>query len=132
MGGVTFNGSSFSTGPGFSSGIIYVFPGNNPVNVRVSGVSVSGGIGTGIELGVRYSNVVDHCTIRTMGGQGIHAGVVENCTAYQCGSNAINAVTATGCYGVTTSSARGVFSYTAINCLWRERVRQRSRLFDRL
>jgi hypothetical protein len=116
MGGVTYDGSSFSGGPGFLSGIIYAFPGTNPVNVRVSGVSVSGGTQTGIELGTEYSNVVDHCAIRTMGGQGIHAGVVSDSTAYQCGSNAINAVTATGCYGVTTASAIGIDSYTAVNC----------------
>jgi len=115
-GGVTYNGSSFSTGPGFQSGIIWQFPGNNPVNVHVSGVTISGITATGIELGSEYSNVVDHCTVRTAGGQGIRAGVVDTCTAYQCGSNAINSVTASNCYGVAVSSGYGVFTYTALNC----------------
>jgi hypothetical protein len=116
VGGVTYNGSSFSGGPGFLSGIIYAFPGADPANIHVSGVSVSGCTQTGIELGSEYSDVVDHCTIRTVGGQGIHAGVVSDSTAYQCGSNAINSVTATGCYGVSVAGGHGVFSYTAMNC----------------
>ncbi len=113
--GVTYNGSSFSSGPGFQTGITYT--GTNPVNVLVSRVSVAGCTGTGIELGFEYSNTVDHCTVRVVGGQGIHGGAVSDSTAYQCGSNGINAITASGCYGTTTASARGVYSDTAINCL---------------
>ena len=115
VGGVTYNGTSFSTGPGFQTGINYT--GTNPGNVRVSGVSVAGCSLTGIELGFEYSNVVDHCTVRVVGGQGIHAGAVSDATAYQCGSNGINAITASGCYGTTTASARGVYSDTAVNCV---------------
>ena len=114
VGGVTYNGSSFSTGPGFQTGITYT--GTNPGNVRVSGVSVAGCSGTGLELGFEYSNVVDHCTVRVAGVQGIHAGAVSDSTAYQCGSNGINAITASGCYGTTTAGAIGVYSDTAINC----------------
>ena len=78
---------------------------------------MNGCSGTGIELGFEYSNVVDHCTVRVIGGQGIHAGAVSDATAYQCGSNGINAITASGCYGTTVAGARGVFSDTAVNCL---------------
>lgn len=113
-GGVTFSGSSFSAGPGFQYGIS--FTGANPVNIRVSGVTVSGCTLTGIELGTEFSSVVDHCMVRVVGGEGIHAGVVENCTAFRCGSNAINSVTAANCYGLTTNTANGVYSYTAVNC----------------
>ena len=114
VGGVTYNGTSFSTGPGFQTGITYT--GTNPGNVLVSYVSVNGCSGTGIELGFEYSNVVDHCTVRVAGGEGIHAGPVRDSAAYQCGSNGINSIAASGCYGATTAGARGVFTNTAINC----------------
>ncbi len=113
-GGVTFDGNSFSSGPGFQYGIYVPLPGYG--NIRVSGVSVSGCSASGIELGFEFSNVVDHCVVRVVGGQGIHAGVVESSTAYQCGSHAINSLTVTNCYGVSTNSSHGVFTYNATNC----------------
>ncbi len=113
VGGVTYNGTSFSTGPGFQNGIAAT---GNPGSVRVSGVSVMGCSGSGINLGSEFSTVVDHCAVRVVGGVGILAGVVSDSTAYQCGDNGIAAATVTGCYGTTTAGARGIYTLTAVNC----------------
>ncbi len=114
VGGITYNGTSFSAGPGFQHGINAT--GANPGNVRASGISVTGCALNGINLGSEFSTVVDHCTVRVVGGVGILAGVVSDSTAYQCGDNGIAAGTVTGCYASTTANARGIYTLTAVNC----------------
>lgn len=113
QGGVTYNGGSFS-GPGFVYGIS--FNSTNPGNIRVSQLTVSGVSSSGIAVGSQYSDVVDHCTVWAVGGEGIHAGVVESSTAFQCGTNGINSVTANNCFATSVSSGYAIDSYTAINC----------------
>src|ERR1035438_7345881 len=90
-GGVTYSGGVYS-GPGFANGIGYSY--TIPVNVRVSGVSVSGCSAYGIALSVNGATVVESCTAQTIGVWGIQAGSVSRSTANLCGDTAIFANTA--------------------------------------
>ena len=101
-GGVTYNsGTGTYSEFGFGDGISY--SGTQPVNVHVSGVSVSGCVYYGINLGAGNSTVVDGCTVETVGSYGIEAASVLRSTAYQCGFNAIAGITAIDCYGYALS-----------------------------
>ena len=133
-GGVTYSGSSFG-GPGFVNGILA--PGalsDQPSNVLVTRVSVSGCLGAGIYLGRQNSIVVDSCvvqvvgsngifastvtrsSVRTTGGAGIAANVVSDTYAISVGGGiAIYSNTASNCYGISDASA-AISSNTAINC----------------
>jgi hypothetical protein len=111
--GVTYSGGTYS-GTGLLGGIN--FNGTAPFNVRVSGLSVSGVLDSGILLGGN-STVVDSCTVNTVGSFGIEASSVTRSTAYQCGNTAILANTASDCYGYCTSSGDGVqANQTATGC----------------
>jgi hypothetical protein len=114
--GVTNNGSGVYSGPGFNNGIL--FSASVPQNVRVSGVTVSGVLNSGIYLGTGNSTLVENCEVRTVGGYGIVAASASGSTAYDCGSDALTAsATANNCYGVCTGSGDGIScSGTAENC----------------
>src|ERR1019366_8773827 len=99
--------------PCFAYGIIYSFP-CNPENVRVAGVSVSGCLDDGINLGAQNSTVVESCTVQTIGGFGIEAASVSHSAAYQCGAGGIIADTASDCYG-KSSNYIGLQATTANN-----------------
>jgi hypothetical protein len=110
--GVTNNGGVY-TGSGFSAGIYY--SGIGPMNTRVAGVSVSGCLNYGIYLNQGDSTVVESCTVRTIGGNGIYASTIKSCVAVDCYVNAI--------YGDQVSDSRGEGGYgygliakTALNC----------------
>jgi hypothetical protein len=132
QGGVTNNGGVFS-GPGFGYGIYYtVFA---PQNVRVSGVSVSGCLYNGINVGFGASTTVENCEVRTVGSWGIVANTIRGCVALDCGSTAIYgqqvsdsrgqsvgggyglsaATTAQNCYG-SSGNSFGLYANTAQNC----------------
>lgn len=133
-GGVTEDGSGVYSGSGFGDGINYTNFGNYPpVNVRVSNVSISGCLYTGISLGFESSTIVSSCTVNCVGSYGISADVVADSTAIFCGQGAISARTASNCYGVTYNNAAisvfsaqncwgdsyngdGVYAFTANNC----------------
>ena len=112
-GGVTTNGSGTYSGPGFGYGISY--SSWSPVNVRVSGVSVSGCLRNGIVL---YNNgsVVQACTVNTVGGYGISAQSVSDSTALNCGNGGVLAFTANNCCAQGSSSSPGVEATVANNC----------------
>jgi hypothetical protein len=99
------------SGPGFGNGITYV--GAIPNNVRVTGVSVSGCLFSGIYIN---NGVVESCTVETVGGYGIVAVGVHRCEAFQCGNTAIYANTASDCYGYCLGNGDGVNADTANNC----------------
>ena len=82
-GGVTNNGGVYG-GSGFGYCIFY--SGNNPSNVRVSHISVSGCLNDGISLYAISSTIVESCTVNTAGGTGIYAASVSDSTAINCGS----------------------------------------------
>jgi hypothetical protein len=116
--GVVYTNTSgmYSSGPGFNNGITYFMaPPFPPSNVRVTGVSVSGCAGYGIDLGTGNSTVVESCTVNTVSGSGIIASIVSHSTAIQCGNTAISADTASDCYGSCTGSGDGLDAYYAAN-----------------
>jgi hypothetical protein len=112
LGGVTNNAGTFN-GPGFQNGIFY--PIVSPQNVRISHVSVEGCYGQGILLG-QNATVVEFCTVKTVGLNGISASSVFHSTAYDCGLAGIGAKSADNCQG-TSSTGAGVTATTAINCV---------------
>jgi hypothetical protein len=115
VGGITNNGGAYD-GNGFDFGIIYYgYDDPSPPNIRVTGVSVSGYIYEGIDIGPYNSSVVDSCTVQTIGGNGITAANVSHSAAYECEGFAIDAVNASDCYGYSTGSY-GIYATDAINC----------------
>ena len=89
---MTVSGGTYS-GSGFAHGIVYLTE-PTPANVRVTGVSVSGCLYTGIdigrgELGIGDSTTVESCNVRTVGGYGITGSSVTRLTAYETGSGGI-------------------------------------------
>jgi hypothetical protein len=114
-GGITYNrGTGTYSEFGFGDGISY--SGTQPVNVHVSGVSVSGCYSYGINLGTSNATVVESCTVQTIGGYGIEASGVFRSAAYLCGFNAITANNAGDCYGYSTGAAGLDVLQTANNC----------------
>src|SRR5439155_20884030 len=103
-GGVLYSGGIYS-GPGFVYGISYSAA---PFNVRVSGVSVSGCLGYGINLLYGNSTVVESCAVQTVGGDGISASAVSHSTANQCGLYGIRADTASDCFGYSSNGSPGI------------------------
>jgi hypothetical protein len=132
QGSVTNDGSGKFNGPGFGHGISYY--GSAPLNMRVSGVSVSGCLYSGI-VGDAASTTVENCVVRTVGSLGIMASTIRGCLASDCGNTAIigyqvsdsrgesvgsnsdglDAITAHNCYG-SSSGVYGLYAFTAQNC----------------
>ena len=114
-GGIGYSNGSYS-GVGFANGIYY--SSSPPLNVKVTGISVSGCLYDGIHLGTVNSTVVESCTVLTVGGYGIVASGVFRSTAKTCGSTAISADSASDCNGGCTGSGNGLdASFTAHNCI---------------
>ena len=112
QGGVTQSGGSYS-GSGFARGVYY---NSAPTNVRVSGISVSGCLSDGINLGFN-STIVQSCTINTVGGYGIYAQTVSDSAAMACGFDGLQVQTAHNCRGDSVSGGTGVYAnLAATNC----------------
>ena len=111
LGGVTNNGIGVYSGSGFGYGI-YGFP----QNARVSGMSVSGCLYSGIYLNTGDSTVVESCTVRTVGGNGIVASTIKASVAKDCGGNGISGDQVADCRGECTGSGTGLYATTAQNC----------------
>src|SRR5205807_9987513 len=107
QGGVTNNGSGFYSGSGFAYGIFY--SGTAPVNVLVSRISVSGCLNHGIYLGTADSILVESCTVRTVGGDGIVASTIKQSLAIDCGIYAIYGDQVSDCRGQSSGNA-GVYA----------------------
>ena len=116
QGGVTYSGTSFSTGPGFQNGIGFSGLTIQLKNIRISGVSVSGVSLNGIAPG-QDSSVIDHCEVRTVGGVGLSASTVTDSVANTCGGTAISAFSVANSRGVGVGGAVGVSATTASNCI---------------
>jgi hypothetical protein len=112
VGNVITNGGVF-IGSGFGYGI---YSAGTPHNIRVSGVTVSGCLYDGINIGYNDSSVVESCTVRTVGGNGIIAGNVSRCEAIACGRNGIFATSASDCVGTSLYSDFGVAGFNLQNC----------------
>ena len=113
QGSVTNNGGFYS-GSGFLYGIST--SGGVPTNVLVSRVSISGCQSFGIVLFTGDSTVVEFCTVRTVGGDGINASIIKSCSAVDCGSNAIFGRQVSDCLGQSSNFGNGVFARAAMNC----------------
>ena len=113
LGGVTNNGSGTYGGPGFAYGIYY--SSTAPVNVRVSGVSVSGCLYYGINLNVGDATLVENCSVRTAGSYGILASTIKSSTAVDCGYTSISGDQISDCRGETTLGSYGVFGVNVQN-----------------
>ncbi len=112
-GGVTQSDGVYS-GSGFRYGIFY--SGQPPANARVTGVSVSGCLSDGINLNSAGSTVVESCTVRTVGGNGIVASTVKTSVALVCGISGIEGIQVSDCRGNSTGFGGGVAATTALNC----------------
>ncbi|MGZ4965690.1 MAG: hypothetical protein ACXV97_00795 [Chthoniobacterales bacterium] len=107
-------GSGVYSGTGFGYGI---YSSGNPRNVRVSGVTVSGCLNDGINLGLNSSVLVESCAGFTAGGNGIYASTVSRCAAQQCGMYGVYAYSAFGSFGDSTSTVfNGLYANAAENC----------------
>lgn len=115
-GGVTNNGFGVYSGPGFANGIYG--PGQDPANVHVTGVSVSGCLYQGIYLSYNNSSEVEFCTVRSVGASGILADNISHCTAVDCGSIAISAPSgsAADCLGQCTGLDTAIYGKVVNNC----------------
>jgi hypothetical protein len=113
--GVTNNAGTYN-GSGFQYGISFFTAGTAPINARVTGVSVSGCLSHGIYLGAIESSVVESCTVRTVGANGIVASAVKQSSAIDCGSHAIGGNQVTDCRGQSIGGD-GIIAATAQNCL---------------
>jgi hypothetical protein len=114
LGGVTNNGGGVFSGPGFHAGVY----GSASINVRVSGVSVSGCSDYGIYLGhgTGVSTAVDSCVMRTIGSYGIIASTITRSLAEDCGATAIEGDQVSDCRGESVVFGSGVFAVVAQNC----------------
>jgi len=112
-GNVTTNGGVF-VGSGFGYGI---YSAGTPHNVRIAGVTVSGCLYDGINIGDGDSTTVESCTVRTVGGNGIEAMVVSRCEALGCGLIGINAISASDCVAITIGSSYAFYVSAAHNCV---------------
>jgi hypothetical protein len=112
--GVTNNGSNIYSGSGFANGIF--FSSTLPVDVRVSGVSISGCLNFGIYLGGGNSTVVEGCVVRTTGQLGLGASTINKSVVMDCGSIAILGEQVSDCRGESTGSDSAIVGTTVMNC----------------
>ncbi len=104
------NDAGTYSGSGFDHGIAHW--GNvadQPDNVRVSGVTVSGCRLSGICLGRKRSALVESCTVQSVGMYGIFAGTIRGSIAQDCGSIAINGDQISDCRGESTKAGPGIY-----------------------
>jgi len=113
--GTTNNGSGVYDGPGFVYGIDYFNP-PTPMNTRIAGISVSGCAWNGIRLGLGDSTVVESCTVRTMGNDGIIADTIRSSMALDCGGQGISGSSVSESRGESTSTHDGVDAAIARDC----------------
>ena len=101
--GVTNNGSGGYGGPGFGYGILAQ---GVTRNFHVTGVTVSGCLADGINLGAApgASTLVESCTVQNVGGLGIVANTVTHSAALSCGNSAIVANTVSDSTGQCSGS----------------------------
>jgi hypothetical protein len=109
------NSSGVYSGSGFAFGIAYLL--NPPANVLVSHVTVSGCLDDGIFLNTGDSTVVESCTVRTVGSEGIYASTIKESSAADCGNDAIYGDQVADCRGDSTGSGAGINANSTVqNC----------------
>ena len=103
-------------GSGFASGI---FLSGVARNVRVSGVSVSGCLNSGIQLLDDATTVVEDCSVQTVGLTGIWASTVKNCVVKEVGGYGIRAYQVSDSRAETLGSSYGIYANTVLNSFGR-------------
>jgi hypothetical protein len=84
QGNITNNGNNIYSGSGFQDGIDA--NDTTSLNISVSGISVSGCMRHGINLGWAMTSAsAKHCMVRTVGGFGIRGGIIESSIVTDCG-----------------------------------------------
>lgn len=113
-GGVVQNVGTFTTGPGFSSGI----SGQLLSCVSVEQVSVSGVTQDGIALNAaaHSQTCVRDCSAAVCGRYGIVATRATDCLVKSCDSVALQATIATRCRSDALSTGAGISATLATNC----------------
>ena len=113
-GGVTQNAGTFSTGPGFISGI----SGQLLSCVSVDHVSVSGVTQDGISLNAaaHSQTSVRDCSVAICGRYGIVATRATDCLVKWCDSVALQATVATRCRSDALSTGAGISATLATGC----------------
>lgn len=114
QGSVTNSDIGIFSGSGFEYGIAP--SADSPSNVRVAGVSVSGCLYDGINLGLGRSTIVENCTVQTMGNNGIVAMTIKSCVAIECGATAIYGAQVSDCYAMSVGSGSSLYAANALNC----------------
>ena len=112
-GGVTNTGSGTYNGPGFRNGIAGSV--EAPDNTRITGVSVSGCLEAGIDLGIGNATVVESCMVRTVGYVGISATTIKSSVVQDCSSTAIYGSEVSDSHGESNIGV-GVLAANAQNC----------------
>ncbi len=98
------------TGFGFEHGI---YSSDSYTSIRIREVCISGCDQNGIYL-ANYDSLVEFCTVKTVGGTGINAGVVKTCSATICGYTGIYGALVTDCRADSTGSD-GIGANTVAN-----------------
>jgi hypothetical protein len=108
--GVTNHNGTYG-GVGFNYGIFC----NNPTNVTVSHVIITGVLVDGIYLNTGNATLVEDCQVTTAGTYGIYASTIKNSIAMDCGNSAIYGDLVSDCRGICTGTGYGVAATTVMN-----------------
>lgn len=111
--GVTNNGSGVYGGSGFAAGVS--FSGAAPLNTRVSGVSVSGCLLYGINLGYGDATIAEACAVHTVGSYGVDASTIKSSVATDCGLYGIIGDQISNSRGEITGNGSGLLATSAEN-----------------
>ncbi len=112
LGGVTYNGSSFTAGPGFGNGIYAV----SASDVLVEHVTVSGCSSVGIYLYTSPASIVRNCAVNNIGQTGIDADAASDSAAETCGAFAISAADVRHCHASAVGSGEAISCRVAKDC----------------
>ena len=110
--GVTLSGGVFS-GSGFANGIDYIA--GAPANVRVSNLSVTGVLLSGVYLLNAPSSVIESCNVNTAGNIGLVAQLVRDSVGLNCAGYGITGSVIDHCYGLGVNGGVGVNGATVSN-----------------
>ncbi len=99
------------TGSGFAYGIYA--SSSYYIGIRIRDLSVSGCNLNGIYT-AGTDSLVESCTVKTVGGYGVKAGIVNNCVASICGGTAIYGTSVTDCRGSSTGGD-GIYATVVAN-----------------
>ncbi len=113
QGGTTYDGDTYSAGPGFSHGVFGPFPEATDSVVTVEDVDVTRVGADGIYL--YGKSTIRRCRAQVCGDRGLNAAQITDSAAETCRGVALGAGTATNCTAASTHSV-GLYAGAATNC----------------